>query len=168
MARQRRGGQRMSKHWSAATINDEVVPLAQIQIGSSFTNAGGFDQTVLRCRGSLLISATPDAAADADVAAFGICVVSNEAAAAGGASLPGPINNPESDLWLWHTFVPLKSLAASAASDVALGLTCRVELDSKAMRKMPSDTSLVMVGEILTGEMGAVVVSGGWRVLFGL
>jgi len=126
----------------------------------SFTEA----TTVVRIRGNLLVSAVPDAALDDEVVGLGIAVVSDAAAAVGGTSVPGPIANG-SFSFLWHTYVPLISLAATAASDVGIGLQKDIVIDSKAMRKMKTSDTLALIAELSTGEMQSVFVQGGWRTL---
>jgi len=115
-------------------------------------------------RGELLVSASPNAAGDGDVAAFGFIVVSEAAAAVGGTSVPGPILNPEAD-WIWHSYVPLRSLAATAADDTAIGCFSRVLIDSKAMRRVKKDQEVIFVTELSTGEFASVIVTGGIRAL---
>ncbi len=120
--------------------------------------------TLLRMRGDLLVTAVPNAVNDDDTLGLGAIIVSDEARAAGGVSIPGPISSGNAS-WIWHRYVGLHSATNSAASSMALGLWARVEIDSKAMRKMKPNDSLVLVAETSTGEMASVFVVGGWRTL---
>ena len=79
---------------------------------------------------------------------------------------PGPINDPEAD-WLWHTFLGFDADPLTAASASALGVIERIEIDSKAMRKIQTDHVVVLIGESNTGDFAAVNVTGGLRLLFG-
>ena len=88
-------------------------------------------------------------------------MVSDEAAAVGGSSVPGPIANPSAD-WLFHLFVPLQAETASTPQGRA---TAYFEIDSKAMRRVKSDETVVFVHEISTGAFASVLASGGVRVL---
>jgi len=156
---QRRAG---TKEWTgtaigvASTLGTTQVVISQVTHDQV--------ETFLRIRGNLLVAAAPNAANDDDVAAFGFIVASDNAIAIGGTSVPGPINDPDAP-WLWHQYVPLHSLAATAASDVGLGLWARVEIDSKAMRRATRNEGLILVGEVETGEFAGVFVNGGFRVL---
>ncbi len=166
MARPRSRGSRLSKGWAGFTF-DKVTLSATQQILVQFPVAeGGQDITVLRTMGNLLCSAVANAAADDDVFAFGVIVVQNAAAAVGGTSVPGPINDIDAD-WLWWEAVPMASIAATAAEDNSRNLVHRVQIHSKAMRRMATDQSVILVGEISTNEFAAATVNGSLRLLFG-
>ena len=129
--------------------------LAQITVGEA--------ETIVRIRGFYLIKAIPDAATDDEVVGLGLIVVSDQAAAAGGTSVPGPIATIGVQ-WLWHNYVPLNA-GQAALSGADLGSMVRGVIDSKAMRKMGPNDSLVLIGELSTGLYSAVEVNGGFRVL---
>ena len=159
---------RLNKTWGRASIAS-VVGLSTTQtqiIGITFAEATP-DNTVLRTRGDLLVVATPNAAADTDVAAFGVAIVSNAAQAAGGLSLPGPIVDANSDQWLWHRFVPLDAVDATATVADNPGVVVRVPIDSKAMRRFSNDQSVLLIGEVSSGAFASVTVVGGIAFLFG-
>ena len=119
--------------------------------------------TVLRIRGNFLIKGTPNNIADADVVGLGAIVVSDASAAVGGVSVPGPIADPSAP-WLWHQYVPLQAGSAGLLGD-DIGSVVRVEVDSKAMRKLGLAEKLVIVGELSTGEYATVLVNVGIRTL---
>ena len=167
MARQRFAGRPgMVKTWGGLEIPETALSVVQGAI-ATFTLSTDFGETVLRFRGEVLIQVVPDAAGDETVVGLGITVVHANAAAAGGASLPGPMADIEAD-WLWHQFVPLRSIAATAASDVGLGLQARVVIDSKAMRKVEKDEVVVFMAELGTTTVASAVILGGLRILSGL
>jgi len=165
-SRGRSGG--LSKSWSNMTIADNV-PLSTTQavIGSVTIAEGSIIQaTLLRSRGMLSVFGTPDAAADSTVVALGLTVVSANALAVGGTSVPGPIADQGAD-WLWHQYVPLDSISATSALLNNLGAYVRIEVDSKAMRRVPEDAAVALIGELNTAEFTSVEISGGIRFLFG-
>ena len=163
-------GARLSKRWVGTVAGDGIIDnVAITAAGVALASGSNFaqgDATHLRSRGELIVVATPDAAGDSDVAGLGIIRAQADAIAAGGTSLPGPLRDIGAD-WLWHAFVPLDAVGATAQSGASNTLNMRVTIDSKAMRRMGSNEGLVLVGEISTSEMAEVVVSGGWRFLIG-
>ena len=86
------------------------------------------------------------AAADAEiVGAFGIAIVSDQAAAAGAASIPGPWSNADWDGWfVWEGFA--MSLQFSDATGVFLDSVQSV-IDSKAMRRVGDNDTIVAMCE---------------------
>ncbi len=163
-------GARLRKTWLGFTIDNVSLTTTQASMGSvALGTAILADATVLRVRGEIMIIGTPDAATDSDVVGLGLVVVRSEAATAGGTSLPGPIGQVSSDSWLWHQFVPLDAMGATTEALARTGGTAfhRVTVDSKAMRKLPQGSDLILVGETLTGEFVSVLALGGIRVLLG-
>ena len=156
-----RGGSRGVKEWGGVVFAE--VNLTQTQsLLASFIESGS-PSTILRVRGQIFIKGTPDAITDDENVGLGLIVVSEQSAVVGGASLPGPIQSIQSP-WLWHQFIPLAAgTAALTGND--LGSMVRVDIDSKAMRKLGIEERLVLVGELSTGLYAAVSVTGGLRVL---
>ena len=105
--------------------------------------------TVVRTRGS--VSIKPEAAsADLEiVGAYGLCVVSSQALAAGVASVPTPWNEPGWDGWfVWRSF----SLDFEFETSVGFGRNAlHQEVDSKAMRKVQANEAVVLVAESQAG-----------------
>ena len=136
---------RMAKVWQGA-FNTANISLGTTQVNVLQSVESDLNQTLLRVRGNILVSATPNAATDIGIVAFGLVVVSSQAANAGGVSLPGPIADIEAD-WLWHTFVSMDAIILTVADANARLVVHRVEIDAKAMRKIPGDSVVVLVGE---------------------
>ena len=126
----------------------------------------GTRETLLRSRGNILVAGTPDAATDVEVVGLGIVVVHSNAATIGGLSVPGPIADDGAD-WLWHQYVPLDAVTLTAGDPNARSVIHRVEIDSKAMRRIPPDYSAILVGELTTTSFANVSVMSGMRMLFG-
>ncbi len=102
--------------------------------------------TIVRTRGEVTVRPATGVFADIEVTgAFGLAVVSDQAFAAGAASVPAPFSEASWDGWfVWRSF----SFALEAGD--ATGLT-RVsfeqEVDSKAMRKVTENETIILVAE---------------------
>ncbi len=116
--------------------------------------------TVVRVRG--IMSVTPGSVASDQnlVGAMGIGIVSDQAFAAGAASIPGPWTDPDWGGWL--VWLPW-SFAWEFGT--AVGVQFRgVEsiIDSKAMRKIAPNETLVVMGE---SQSAAAAVATSFRLL---
>jgi len=120
--------------------------------------------TLLRIRGAMFTFAVPDAANDNDILAVGLIKVSSDAAVVGGASVPGPMSDPEDD-WIWHQYIPLAGSALTGYTGDGIGINVHTEIDSKAMRIFGPNDTLAFMAQLLTGEFGAVSMTGGFRFL---
>ena len=109
--------------------------------------------TIIRLRGELLVTALMNAATDSMRIAMGMILVSDEAFAAGVASIPSPISDIDDD-WMYHQFMLVQSGVLSGDGQ---GTEFRFEVDNKAMRKFPGGKTLVAVMEA-ESEAGTVVV----------
>ena len=120
--------------------------------------------TVVRTRGELLLLLRSTSGGNTGFhGAFGIGLITDEAAAAGAASVPGPIANEDWDGWLYHRYFSLATAAAmgdtvSSADDIpnAVSAVLRLEVDSKAMRKFDTGNTMVAMLEVL--EVGTSVL----------
>jgi len=166
MARGR--GTRLSKTWIGETASGitSVTATQVMLIFTGISEATLGSTTLLRSRGNVLCVATPDAAGDSDVLGLGLIVVHSNARVAGGVSLPGPINDDGAD-WLWHQYVPLHSGGITSTTGDNIGSNVRIEIDSKAMRRVPTDHDIVLMAEVADGDFATVAVNAGVRFLFG-
>ncbi len=172
MARGRFRGQgpRLKKTWFASAVIDAVsITTTQGELAAIQFVEGSTEVTLLRQRGSILITATPDAIVDSDTIGLGLVLVPETTRAVGGASLPGPIVDAGADFWIWHTYVPLDAYGVNTEAPSQEGGASweRVVLDGKAMRRWPADMSLVLVAEASSGDFADVSANGAFRVLFG-
>ena len=156
-----------TKFWSGVA-NSAVNSLTTTQTALNFVSIseGTPRLTLLRSRGSVFLSAAPDAATDVEVVGLGLIVVHGNAVTAGGASLPGPISDVGAD-WLWHTFVPMDAIIATASVGDNMGLNVRVEIDSKAMRRVPPDHCVALMAERGSTAFASVTALSAIRLLFG-
>jgi len=166
MARQRGQSTRMAKVWVGATALNQSISTTQASMASIGVAEGLVRETLLRSRGNILVQATPDAAGDAANVAFGLIVVHSNALTIGTTALPGPIADVGAD-WLWHTFVPMDAISLTAADPNARGVVHRVEIDSKAMRRVSSDHTVVLMSEADSGSFASITAQVGLRLLFG-
>jgi len=131
----------------------------------SFDPAGaGFEKpTITRIRGQ--VSVGPQAGgADLDiVGAWGMAIVSDQAFAAGQASIPGPFDEASWDGWFAHGFFSMK---LDVTTDVGRLLIDRVqEIDSKGQRKVSDGETIVIMCE---SNLGAFDISLQQRMLLKL
>jgi len=101
--------------------------------------------TVIRTRGMLHIDTDNAAAAEHYSAAFGMAVVSDQAAAIGVTAVPTPVTDSGSNLWFVYDWL---FGSHNSRTDVGQGTAGFVkEIDSKAMRKVESGSDLAVVIE---------------------
>ncbi len=121
--------------------------------------------TIVRARFKYMVRSDQAAAIETQVGAIGIAVVSDESIAAGVGSIPTPITEIGSDLWLLHEiFMSMESNLTDRSLNGSVG-----EIDSKAMRKVEAGQDIAIVAEMSTASStGGMVVSLGGRMLFKL
>ena len=132
--------------WSSTAPETQFVALAAATtvIDSSFVTSGNNRETSVRVRGLLTVMTDQAAASEQPFGAFGVCVVSDQAFSAGAASVPAPYTNADSDLWLLHEFWACPMLVGDSTGFGSAGVQAYV-LDSKAMRKVSEDETLIAV-----------------------
>ncbi len=175
MARRFRGGSRplgrgarLRKTWCRVEQVGIGVGTNQAEMmGCVAAEASGLETTILRTRGHYMLTGTPDAVTDSDVLALGIAVVPETSRAIGGLSLPGPIADINSDIWLWWAGIPLDALTLTGADPQSITTNFRGEIDSKGMRKMPSDSAVVLMAELSAGTFASVFFTGSVQFLLG-
>ena len=115
-------------------------------IGSGVVLVDSNKATIVRIRGQLSIYLSAvGAALDVDLFAFGIGLVSDQAFAAGAASVPDPFDDSSWDGWMYHRFGSVASEAAAIASGVEGMRVFRDTVDSKAMRKWGANQTVIAV-----------------------
>ena len=112
-------------------------------------------ETLVRTRGIFeAVLKTATSAGDGYFGAIGIGRVSTPAFVAGIVSMPTPLTDLAWDGWLYHSFF---SLHAGVAGDSAASSTQRIEIDSKAMRKLGTDETFYAAMEVI--EVGTATMS---------
>ena len=126
----------------------DVAAGAKVIIGTFDAVAQGLNKpTVVRTRGE--VSITPAAGIITDieiVGAYGLALVSDQAVAAGVASVPGPFADADWDGWfVWRSFHYTQEAAGTVASLMLQSV--QQEVDSKAMRIVSENETIVLVAE---------------------
>jgi len=142
-----------------------VATTTKVIIASIDPAASGLEKpTIVRTRG--MIGVRPDSGVAADTAfvgAFGIGIVSDQAFAAGVASVPGPFDQGDWDGWfVWQSFQATWDFNSAVGVEP---LEVEYEIDSKAMRKVSDNETVVFVAE---SQAGAFDISVPLRMLFKL
>ncbi len=126
-------------------------------------NAGLGNTTIVRVRG--LLSVQPDAySVDLNVqGALGMGIVSDQAFAAGAASIPGPWSEPDWGGWFvwqaWASRLEFLSAVGVLFSDAS---ERTYMIDSKAMRKVEPNETVVVMAE---SQAGGVNIHSPFRML---
>lgn len=103
----------------------------------------GITETVRRTRGRFALQGVGE---DKRLGALGFVIVNDLAAAAGVASMPGPVTDASDEGWfVWEPFVSSKSSAAALES-------VNYEFDSKGMRKLEQGFQIAVIVENASAE----------------
>ncbi len=154
MPRGRSGGRRADYEWTGTSGRVDAIDIGTGT--AAFVSVATFNgpATMMRCRGEVFFQLDPAAADERAQIAVGLIVATDAAVAAGIAALPQPIAVPEAE-WSWYGYATISSLAETAVV-AGSNLWARLEVDSKAMRKVKANEQLVMVCEV-----GTVLDQGG-------
>ena len=141
-----------------------VASGAKVLISSFDAAANGLPKpTVVRTRGEVGLRVNSTAADVQIVGAYGLAIVSDRAFAAGVASVPGPFTDAGWDGWfVWRSFNMQWDFNDATGAQFA---SLVHEVDSKAMRKVTDDETIILVAE---SQQGAVDVSMPLRLLLKL
>ena len=142
---QRRGKPfKPSTSWSTTSFTAHQALAANTTVlTGTFTTMGPV--TIRRTRGIVAAATDQLAASERVIGAFGMCVVSQEAAAAGAASIPGPFTEAESDLWFVHQYIYSSMVFGDATG--FRNFDQQYEVDSKAMRKVTEEEVVAIMVE---------------------
>ncbi len=126
-----------------------VVPAATKVIVGSFVLLGSFEETVMRTRGMYSWRSDQTAAAEAVAGAFGLILVSEDAFAAGAASIPGPLSDINNDGWfVWQPMLFHFRVGDDASETVD-------SFDSKAKRIVRPGSRIAVMAENTNPTQGA-------------
>ncbi len=114
--------------------------------------------TVVRTRGLLLIESDQEAGDERQVAAYGECVVSDQAVAIGVTAVPTPATDNGSDLWFVHQSM-FNAFRFGTAVAFQASAGTHYEIDSKAMRKVEDGSDIVSVVETASTSDGVAIQS---------
>jgi len=164
-------GPRRGSSWVASSIENSFTVLAaataildQLLIPAAVTSIGG-QATVVRTRGLLIIESDSITATENPFGALGMAIVTEQAAAAGIASVPKPYADADQDQWfVWVPFGVAQGVIGGASLD---GHTAQYVIDSKAMRKVEEGDAVVVVIEN-ADAVGGLEYNINFRMLFKL
>ena len=142
-------GSRRLTQWIGPALQ-EFVSVAST--GATLIGSAPFDEasTVVRVRGQATIQPGSFAADLNVVGAIGIGVVSSEALGVGVSAIPEPFTDADWGGWLlWRAFSFHLDVQTAAGFDLNSAL--QLDLDSKAMRKVGPNESIVLIAESQTG-----------------
>ena len=115
--------------------------------------------TIVRTRGEILMwLSAVGTAQDGISGALGLCIVSENAFAVGSTAVPHPITDIAWDGWYWWHAVNLFAPSTTQATLDRVIASQRLEVDSKAMRKIKLSDTVALVWEGVT-EVGVVTVN---------
>ncbi len=120
--------------------------------------------TIIRTRGQVSTALSVGIAGDVDViGAYGMCIVSDNAAGIGITAVPLPFDDAAWGGWfVWRSF----SMRYEFTSGVDARFTMQSEeVDSKAMRKVSTDETILIVAQ---SQVGAFDISAPLRLLLKL
>jgi len=121
--------------------------------GQAFVADGA---TIVRLRGYVeLVVSTSTAALDGFNGALGIGIVSTPAFTIGVTAVPAPVDEIEWEGWMWHQFFSIHS-STTVPSD-AYWQRLFFDIDSKAMRKINAEETLMAVIQVF--ETGTATMS---------
>jgi len=118
---------------ATAVLDSTSVPLVQ-------------GETIVRCRGQIIVGSDQQAANEAWVGAVGAFVATNQAVAVGVGSLPTPYTDQDSELFFMHQYFGNFFRFGTAVGLESMSMM-KFEFDSKAMRKIQSGETLCFVVE---------------------
>ena len=129
--------------------------------------------TIVRIRGMLtmrLLLAT--SVGDGFHGAIGLCVITDQAFAAGVTAIPGPVTDDGWDGWMWHTYFQVMGIGAqSLGQDVGINSQAaflRIPIDTKAMRKISDNQKLFGMFESTEVGVASITMDANTRVLLKL
>ncbi len=141
-----RRGQRPNNSWFGV-ISSEYVDVAAATkqlLGSLVPSNAGIDETVLRLIGNVSVMSDQAANLERQIGSIGLIVVSNQAVAAGAASIPGPSTDIEDDGWFAHMqFAQLTNRDTDAVGIASL----TYDFSSKGRRVVQEGESIAIMAE---------------------
>ena len=146
--------------WLSATFAQATLGAASTAALVTSLNASALALrpfTIVRTRGYMSVRSDGFAVSTAEIyeAAYGEIVVTDQASAAGVASVPTPAAEDALD---WHVYERSGGRTQiSAAGLDQFNVNVRQDIDSKAMRKVDVGEDLITVVETSSASLGAIV-----------
>ncbi len=170
MARKRffRGGKQVRQTmWIGVGASNTTLASANTVAQINILNAAALALrpfTVIRTRGTWVISSDQSATTENFQAALGCCIVSDQASAIGVTAIPTPFTDQGSDLFYVYEMAFGRLSSADATGQLVYS---SVNYDSKAMRKVNDDQDINFVIES-SGLSAGVQITHSARILLKL
>ena len=146
-------GPKRGTQWLGSATDTAVTTLGPGTAVLDQSFAFGEPATIVRTRG--LLSVAPDQVTGTEFpfGALGMAVVTDQATAAGVASMPTPITESDADSWfVWEAFAA--SILLSTGAAFTTDAMQHFPFDSKAMRKVDDNSTAVVVLENSSAAAG--------------
>ncbi len=155
-----RTGRKTDYTWNGTTFGNSIGAATSTLLSVAVVGGAG---TVMRTRGAIVASIDGEVDGDKVAVMLGIKTASDDQVAAGATAFATPSADMDAD-WLWHGGIMLQSQAASNEHQ-AVG---RLEIDSKAMRRVKQNQQVVLiVTPVSLAGTPSIDVTGYVRILFG-
>ena len=157
-----RQGPRRQTSWETGpgdnTLVTQITSAGSSFVGSAITpTIPGL--TIVRLRGGaqFFLSAS-DSALGGFGGAFGIGIATLAAVTAGAASVPTPLTEQDWNGWIYWTPITVRQITATTADGAnSSGIYMRLEVDTKAMRKMKEEDAMYAMIQV-SNETGVSVL----------
>ncbi len=161
-----RSGSVHNKEWTVSCADGTDLDLAIGAVVAFNMFTADEAETILRTRGRIQGVQDSTMVNESATVAVGLAVVSARAVAAGAASLPRP-STEGSYPWLWYGWLLTSAFAGVNVGDSAQ--SDRLEVDSKAMRKIKETEVVALVFEVCESndQGGSIRLQAGLRILTG-
>ena len=148
---QRASGSRPNRSWGGLTLSGVTIAASTKVLAATFTlDNANIDETILRTRGSFMATPASSAIDQSVVAAWGMYLVTDLAAAAGVASIPGPVTDISDDGWfVWEPILLQYEVVTAVGVDAMFGAVR--PFDSKAKRILQEGRQVALVVENTAG-----------------
>ncbi len=155
-----RGSQRGATDWARLVVAHTTVASGKALLATFALSNPGIGETVRRTRGMFDVVSDQSSVTEQQNGALGFMIVSDLAAAAGAASIPGPITDASDDGWfVWEPFTQVSQFTLGVSNAAAAQGAAIYPFDSKAMRKVADGFTIVCMVEVLSQgcEIGLAV-----------
>ncbi len=151
----RRGSSKHNNSWGAVVSSTALtIPAAsKVLLGSLTLNNPNIDETVLRVIGNLTVMSDQTGVEEFVIGSVGLIVVSNQAVAAGIASIPGSSTDSEDDGWFAHQF--FSYIGQTVATQPSF---LNMPFESKGRRVVQEGEAIAIVAENIHASQGLKVI----------
>ena len=144
---------RPNRSWAAfsGVGTSTIAASAKVLLGTFSLSNPNIDETILRTVGVLSVESDQTAATETQIGAFGMISVTDLAAAAGAASIPGPVTDAGDDGWF--LYVPFAQ-TITVATAVGIVRSTQYTFDSKAKRRFEEGQVIAIMAENASSSHG--------------